>query len=88
MVYGWFGLIQVNGDIIEWVKDKSGDMRPVWKETDSIGFNISTKAVGSATREDLTNNYKYLEGSIKEREIVERVSKFRYAAFRSLHCCL
>ncbi len=32
-----------------------------------VGQKISTKAVGSATREDVTSNYKYPEGTIAER---------------------
>ncbi len=31
------------------------------------GQNISTKAVGSNTREDVTSSYKYTEGTIAER---------------------
>nr|XP_034978108.1 protein-glutamine gamma-glutamyltransferase E-like [Zootoca vivipara] len=38
-------------------------------DTTSIGQNISTKAVGSNDRLDVTDNYKYKEGSVKEREI-------------------
>lgn len=68
----------MNGDIIEWVKDnKSGEMEPVWVEPHSVGFNISTKAVGSALRLDVTDLYKYKEGSKEERSVVSRLAKFR-----------
>jgi hypothetical protein len=33
----------------------------------SVGFNISTKAVGSGNVEILTNDYKYPENSAEER---------------------
>ncbi|XP_053246974.1 protein-glutamine gamma-glutamyltransferase E-like [Podarcis raffonei] len=38
-------------------------------DTKSIGQNISTKAVDSNDRLDVTDNYKYKEGSVKEREV-------------------
>ena len=73
-----FGLfLQVNGDIIEWVQEKNKDMTPVWKEAASVGFNISTKSVGSSDRLDVTHLYKHPEGSAKEREIVKSIAKFR-----------
>ena len=34
----------------------------------SVGFNISTKAVGSRERQVLTNDYKYPENSSEERQ--------------------
>lgn len=53
-------------------------MTPVWKEAASVGFNISTKSVGSNDREDVTHLYKYPEGSSREREVIKSISKFRY----------
>lgn len=70
-------VLQVNGDIIEWVQEKDGDMKPVWKEAASVGFNISTKAVGSGDRHDVTDLYKYSEGSKKERTVIANITKFR-----------
>jgi len=35
--------------------------------TDSIGIGMSTKAVGSNARRDITDDYKYREGSLAER---------------------
>lgn len=52
-------------------------MEPVWKEKSSIGFNISTKAVGSSDREDITSHYKHTEGTEKERETVSTVARYR-----------
>lgn len=68
---------QVNGDIVEWVKEKSGEMVPVWVEESDVGFNISTKAVGSSDREDVTNHYKYKEGTEMERRVVHKIAKYR-----------
>lgn len=52
-------------------------MKPVWKEAASVGFNISTKAVGSGDRHDVTDLYKYSEGSKKERTVIANITKFR-----------
>uniref|UniRef100_A0A672T7Z5 Protein-glutamine gamma-glutamyltransferase K n=1 Tax=Sinocyclocheilus grahami TaxID=75366 RepID=A0A672T7Z5_SINGR len=45
-------------------------------EKNSIGQSISTKAVGSDVRVDITQLYKYPEGSEEERIAVERASRF------------
>ena len=39
----------------------------VYVETDVIGKNISTKAVGSSARHDITDEYKFKEGTTSER---------------------
>ena len=41
--------------------DKNGDMKVISIDTHSVGKNISTKAVGSNHRTDLTLAYKYPE---------------------------
>nr|KAF6499930.1 erythrocyte membrane protein band 4.2 [Molossus molossus] len=43
--------------------------------TKYVGNNISTKGVGSDRCEDITQNYKYPEGSLEEKEVMERVQK-------------
>jgi len=42
------------GSKIEWEE--------LWSESDKVGMNISTKALGSFKREDITHQYKYREG--------------------------
>lgn len=36
-------------------------------ETNEVGKNISTKAVGSSERHDITDEYKFKEGTTTER---------------------
>ncbi|XP_016134730.1 protein-glutamine gamma-glutamyltransferase K-like [Sinocyclocheilus grahami] len=55
---------------LEIIKDKTSDSK------NSIGQSISTKAVGSDVRVDITQLYKYPEGSEEERIAVERASRF------------
>jgi len=52
-------------------------MIPVYRDRNSIGYFISTKAVGSSDREDVTENYKYKEGSSKENAVTTRIVKYR-----------
>jgi len=67
---------EVNADRCTWVCEKiSEDGKTFYpiKEMSaryerSVGFNISTKAVGSRDRQVLTNDYKYPENSSEERQ--------------------
>ena len=36
-------------------------------DTTDVGKNISTKAIGSSNRQDITDQYKFREGSEEER---------------------
>ncbi|XP_041978983.1 annulin-like [Aricia agestis] len=59
-----FVFAEINADWIQIGPDKKVQL----VNTTSIGQKISTKAIGSYEREDLTNCYKSPEGSIRERE--------------------
>ncbi|XP_078475577.1 uncharacterized protein LOC144736808 [Lampetra planeri] len=71
-----FVFAEVNSDRIFWQRGTDGVLRKVNVESDSIGQFISTKAVGSASREDITHLYKFPEGSREERMAVERALRF------------
>uniref|UniRef100_A0A3Q3KPZ9 Protein-glutamine gamma-glutamyltransferase 2 n=1 Tax=Monopterus albus TaxID=43700 RepID=A0A3Q3KPZ9_MONAL len=47
---------------------------PVRAVKEVVGQNISTKGVGSDTREDITHLYKYPEGSDEEREAFKKAN--------------
>lgn len=63
---------EVNADRVTWVCKKEGDSAIIHamgaRYTGSVGFNISTKAVGSSARHVLTNDYKYPEDTENERK--------------------
>nr|XP_009667984.1 PREDICTED: protein-glutamine gamma-glutamyltransferase 2 [Struthio camelus australis] len=63
-----FIFAEVNADVVYWITTRDGSQK---KTTHSsiVGKNISTKGVGRDSREDITHNYKYPEGSEKEREV-------------------
>ncbi|XP_051804447.1 protein-glutamine gamma-glutamyltransferase 6-like [Acanthochromis polyacanthus] len=58
---------EVNADHVVLFITESGEVFQIESDTTMVGKNISTKAVGSNKREDITNTYKYKEGSYSER---------------------
>ncbi|XP_044152670.1 protein-glutamine gamma-glutamyltransferase E-like [Bufo gargarizans] len=76
-----FVFSEVNADTNHWVINSDGSRRLIYSEPQAVGRNTSTKAVGSFTRVDVTNDYKYPEGTAKEREIFNKAkNKLRPAA--------
>ncbi|KAM5135152.1 uncharacterized protein ACMZJ9_017776 [Mantella aurantiaca] len=63
-----FVFAEVNADQAHWVK-RNGTWTMIYSEPAGVGQRTSTKAVGSFERRDVTNDYKYPEGSDKEREV-------------------
>lgn len=60
-----FIFAEVNADRITWIyNNRNGSQKQNSVDTHSIGKYISTKAVGSNSRLDVTNKYKYPEGRI------------------------
>ncbi|KAK9529613.1 hypothetical protein VZT92_013693 [Zoarces viviparus] len=71
-----FVFTEVNADLNHWLEKADGSMVKISSDTSNVGHNISTKAVGSNKRNNITDNYKHKEGSDKERSV------FRYAITR------
>ncbi|XP_051735965.1 protein-glutamine gamma-glutamyltransferase K isoform X3 [Ctenopharyngodon idella] len=71
-----FVFAEVNSDRIYWQRKPDGSFSQINVEKNSIGQRISTKAVGSEERVDITHLYKYPEGSEEERIAVETASRF------------
>ncbi|XP_039353705.1 protein-glutamine gamma-glutamyltransferase 2 [Mauremys reevesii] len=63
-----FVFAEVNADVVYWVLQKDGSRKKTIHSS-TVGKNMSTKSVGKDTREDITHNYKYPEGSDQEREV-------------------
>ncbi|XP_010609339.2 protein-glutamine gamma-glutamyltransferase 6 [Fukomys damarensis] len=72
---GPFVFSEVNADYITWLWHKDESQERVYSDTKKIGRSISTKAVGSDSRVDITNLYKYPEGSQKERQVYRKAMK-------------
>lgn len=54
---------QVNADVVDLVRLSNGEFVKFSGSTTSVGRFISTKAVGSDDRHDITHQYKYPEGT-------------------------
>ncbi|XP_063153461.1 protein-glutamine gamma-glutamyltransferase E-like [Candoia aspera] len=67
-----FVCTEVNADINRWVVQSNGKRVRAYCDTSSIGRSLSTKAVGSNHRVDVTNNYKFPEGSAEERSVYRK----------------
>uniref|UniRef100_A0A3P9QF09 Protein-glutamine gamma-glutamyltransferase 2 n=1 Tax=Poecilia reticulata TaxID=8081 RepID=A0A3P9QF09_POERE len=60
-----FVFAEVNADSVYWlVSIDDGSRTKIFSDTETVGQNISTKAVGSYKRVDLTNTYKHREGGL------------------------
>lgn len=53
---------QVNADVVDMLHLSNGEVIRFSGSTKSVGCFISTKAVGSDERHDITHQYKYPEG--------------------------
>nr|XP_006116476.1 protein-glutamine gamma-glutamyltransferase 4 [Pelodiscus sinensis] len=74
-----FLFAEVNADRVFWLVKNLNDKQKLVKlreETKAIGKSISTKAVGKNTREDITEQYKFPEGSPEERKAVEKACSY------------
>ncbi|XP_036002670.1 protein-glutamine gamma-glutamyltransferase 2 [Fundulus heteroclitus] len=68
-----FVFSEVNADKVMWRINADGSKTKMkhLSDTSSVGQKISTKAVGSFTRNDITDTYKYKEGCIMERVVYD-----------------
>ncbi|KAM9845287.1 protein-glutamine gamma-glutamyltransferase K [Aulostomus maculatus] len=71
-----FVFAEVNSDKIYWQRNFDGTFSQIHSERKAVGHCISTKAVGSDERADITNLYKHQEESEEERIAVETASRF------------
>jgi len=62
-----FVFAEVNGDRVFWEVEESGQMKVIRVDRKCIGKMISTKAVGSDKRDDITHEYKHPEGKVEEK---------------------
>ncbi|KAK7131862.1 hypothetical protein R3I93_018430 [Phoxinus phoxinus] len=71
-----FVFAEVNSDKVYWQRTADGTFTPVQVKKNAVGHCISTKAVGSDEREDITHLYKYPEDSEEERIAVETACQY------------
>ncbi|XP_060762341.1 protein-glutamine gamma-glutamyltransferase K [Neoarius graeffei] len=71
-----FVFAEVNSDKIYWQRKLDGTFSQIYSEKNAVGHCISTKAVGSDQRVDITHLYKHPEGSEEERIAVEMACRY------------
>ncbi|XP_071503234.1 protein-glutamine gamma-glutamyltransferase K-like, partial [Diadema antillarum] len=73
-----FAFAEVNAETVYWTVFDNKRKPPEVIVTDpyKVGQNISTKAVGKFQRQDITEDYKYREGSTLERVAVYTASRY------------
>ncbi|XP_060934529.1 protein-glutamine gamma-glutamyltransferase K-like [Limanda limanda] len=71
-----FVFAEVNSDKIYWQRNIDGTFTQIYSEKKAVGHKISTKAVGSDERSDITHLYKHPEGTEAERIAVETASRY------------
>ncbi|CAJ1060023.1 protein-glutamine gamma-glutamyltransferase K-like [Xyrichtys novacula] len=71
-----FVFAEVNSDKIYWQRKEDGTFSMIYSEKKTVGRFISTKAVGSDQRTDITLLYKHPEGSEQERIAVETACSY------------
>nr|XP_046195163.1 protein-glutamine gamma-glutamyltransferase 2-like isoform X3 [Oncorhynchus gorbuscha] len=70
-----FVFAEVNADRVTWMVFADGSKKNIFTDSVSVGQSISTKAVGSDKRVDITANYKHAEGTEKERDVYNQAVK-------------
>ncbi|KAB0368943.1 hypothetical protein FD755_018948 [Muntiacus reevesi] len=63
-----FAFSMVNADCMAWLVF-GGKEQKLHQDTSTVGNFISTKSIQSDERDDITEDYKYAEGSLQERQV-------------------
>ncbi|XP_067853896.1 protein-glutamine gamma-glutamyltransferase 2 [Heptranchias perlo] len=67
-----FIFAEVNADVVYWLVNKDGSKKELGVKQHQVGKLIITKSAYADKREDITHDYKYPEGSTKEREVYSK----------------
>lgn len=71
-----FVFAEVNSDVVFYSRQKDGTMAPVRANRTHVGRMVLTKSPGAMTRRDITDQYKFPEGSKEERTVLEKAEEF------------
>uniref|UniRef100_A0AAQ4QRZ3 protein-glutamine gamma-glutamyltransferase n=1 Tax=Gasterosteus aculeatus aculeatus TaxID=481459 RepID=A0AAQ4QRZ3_GASAC len=71
-----FVFAEINSDVVFYTRDKDGTLVPVKVNRTHIGRAVFTKSPGAMTRRDITDQYKFPEGSKEERTVLEKAEEF------------
>nr|XP_021333236.1 coagulation factor XIII A chain isoform X1 [Danio rerio] len=71
-----FVFAEVNSDVVFYRRRKDGILEVVKVNQTHVGRMVLTKAVLHSGRRDITNQYKFPEGSPEERRVLEKAEEF------------
>ncbi|XP_034005954.1 coagulation factor XIII A chain [Trematomus bernacchii] len=71
-----FVFAEVNSDVVFYSRNKDGTMEPVRVNRTHIGRMVVTKSQGDMTRREITDQYKFPEGSTEERTVLEKAEEY------------
>lgn len=71
-----FVFAEVNSDVVFYSRNREGTMEPVKVNRTHVGRMVLTKTPGDTTRRDITEQYKFPEGSTEERTVLEKAEEY------------
>ncbi|XP_062300632.1 coagulation factor XIII A chain [Scomber scombrus] len=71
-----FVFAEVNSDVVFYSRSNDGTMEPVKVNQTHVGRMVLTKAPGALTRRDITDQYKFPEGSNEERTVLVKAEEY------------
>ncbi|XP_068163890.1 coagulation factor XIII A chain [Antennarius striatus] len=71
-----FVFAEVNSDVVFYSRSKDGTMEPVKVNQTHVGRLVLTKSPGDETRRDITDQYKFPEGTKEERTVLEKAEEY------------
>uniref|UniRef100_A0A8D3A519 protein-glutamine gamma-glutamyltransferase n=1 Tax=Scophthalmus maximus TaxID=52904 RepID=A0A8D3A519_SCOMX len=71
-----FVFAEVNSDVVFYSRSRDGTMEPVKVNRTHVGRMVLTKTPGEMTRRDITDQYKFSEGSAEERTVLEKAEEY------------
>uniref|UniRef100_A0A667YSI2 protein-glutamine gamma-glutamyltransferase n=1 Tax=Myripristis murdjan TaxID=586833 RepID=A0A667YSI2_9TELE len=71
-----FVFAEVNSDVVFYSRRRDGTLEPVKVNRAHVGRMILTKAPGLETSRDITEQYKFPEGSTEERTVMEKAEEY------------
>ncbi|XP_041635652.1 coagulation factor XIII A chain [Cheilinus undulatus] len=71
-----FVFAEVNSDVVFYSRSREGTMEPVKVNHSHVGRMVLTKAPGTMARRNITDQYKFPEGSTEERTVLEKAEEY------------
>ncbi|XP_056156196.1 coagulation factor XIII A chain [Lampris incognitus] len=71
-----FVFAEINSDVVFYSRRRDGTLEPVKVNRSHVGRMVLTKAPGLESRRDITENYKFPEGSPEERTVLEKAEEY------------